>query len=195
MNNKPASLSFDDYARAAKALGCDVPMIQAFAQVESTGGGFWQFSDTDWRPKILFEAHWFHSLTGGTYDTTHTGISSPTWDKTLYLYGKKEYDRLDEACSLDREAGLKSTSWGKFQIMGFNYRRVGYEKLQDFVNAMYRSEADHLTAFCGFIQSDARLREALARHDYRTMALRYNGEGQIGIYAAKLQKAYEVLRG
>lgn len=195
MNNKPASLSLDDYARAAKALGCDMPIIQAFAEVESSGYAFWQFSDTDWRPKILFEAHWFHDLTNGKYDTTNPKVSSPTWNKALYVYGPKEYKRLDEACALNREAGLKSASWGKFQIMGKHWARVGYTRLQDFINAMYRSEGDHLQAFCGFILTDPILYGALIQHDFRTMTLRYNGEGQIGIYAAKLQQAYDVLRG
>ena len=192
---KPKELTHEDYNSAAKSLGCDMPIIQAFAEVESSGYGFWEFSDDDWRPKILFEARWFHNLTNGEWDATHPNISSEKWDRSLYAYGKKEYDRLDEACALDRVAGLQSASWGKFQIMGFNYRRGGYNKLQDFINAMYRSEADHLTAFCGFIKSDAKLHEALIRHDYRTMALRYNGSGQVGIYAAKLQQAYEILRG
>lgn len=192
--NKPTPLFFDDYSSAAKLLGCNVAMIQAFAEVESSGGGFWQFSDDDWRPKILFEAHVFSRLTDHKYDNLHPNISSEKWNKDLYLYGKREYRRLDEACVLNREAGLQSASWGKFQIMGFNYRHVGYEKLQDFVNAMYRSESDHLKAFCGFILSDAKLRGALAQHDFRTMALRYNGAGQVNIYANKLRQAYKILK-
>jgi hypothetical protein len=49
----------------------------------------WQFSDTDWRPKILFEAHWFHKFTNGIYDKSHPNISSSVWNKELYYYGKK----------------------------------------------------------------------------------------------------------
>lgn len=191
---RPASISSSDFEMAAKILGCDTAIIRAFAEVESSGFGFWQFADDDWRPKILFEARWFHNLTAGKWDKSHPQISSASWNTALYAYGKKEYARLDEACALDRAAGLQSTSWGKFQIMGFNYQRVGYEKLQDFVNAMYHSEADHLKAFCGFISSDEKLRVALVQHDFETMALRYNGAGQIGIYAMKLQQVYEVLR-
>lgn len=192
---KPKALEIADYEAAARILGCDTNIIRAFSEVESSGYGFWQFADDDWRPKILFEARWFHGLTAGKWDQSHPKISSESWNPALYAYGKKEYARLDEACSLDRAAGLQSASWGKFQIMGFNYRRVGYEKLQDFINAMYSSEADHLKAFCGFISSDAKLHGALAQHDFEVMALRYNGAGQVGIYASKLQQAYEVLRG
>lgn len=191
---KPTPISSADFEMAAKTLGCDAAIIKAFAEVESSGYGFWQFSDTDWRPKILFEAHWFHKFTNGKYDTSHPKISSETWNPALYAYGKKEYARLDEACALDRTMGLQSASWGKFQIMGFNYRRVGYEKLQDFINAMYRSEADHLKAFCGFIRSNATLHGALAQHDYHTLALLYNGVGKVEIYSKKLQRAYEALK-
>ena len=114
---KPKALTDNDYKFAAEELDCEPALIKAFAEVESSGYGFWQFSDTDWRPKILFEAHWFHTFTNGIYDKSHPNISSPVWNKALYYYGKKEYNRLDEACSLNREAGLKSASWGKFQIM------------------------------------------------------------------------------
>lgn len=188
---KPPALTDSEYRDAAQMLGCDVPSIKTFAQVESAGYGFWQFSDTDWRPKILFEAHWFSNLTGGMYDTSHPGISSPTWDKTLYVYGPKEYKRLDEACALNRPAGLQSASWGKFQIMGFNYYRAGFNKLQDFINAMYASEAEHLKAFCSFVMADKKLLEAIKQHDFDTMALRYNGAKAKAIYSGRLRQSYQ----
>ena len=190
---KPASLTAADYENASKLLGCDKTVIQAFAEVESSGYGFWQFSDTDWRPKILFEAYWFSQLTGGIYDKTHPEISSPVWNKSLYMYGKKEYNRLDEACSLNRSAGLQSASWGKFQIMGFNHVRCGFVNLHDFINAMYKSEAEHLKAFCAFVSADKKLIDAIRNHDFRIMALRYNGSGAVDIYSSRLQDIYKNL--
>lgn len=192
---KPAPLTDKDYENASKILHCETAIIKAFAEVESSGYGFWQFSDTDWRPKILFEAHWFHNFTGGIYDESHPRISSKTWDKSLYIYGKEEYSRLEEACSLNRIAGLQSASWGKFQIMGFNYFRCGYSRLQDFINAMYRSETDHLDAFCGFISSDKKLLKALQEKDFTVMAYRYNGSGAVDAYSKKIRDTYMALGG
>jgi len=188
---KPKALTDNDYKFAAEELDCEPAIIKAFAEVESSGYGFWQFSDTDWRPKILFEAHWFHKFTNGIYDKSHPNISSPVWNKELYYYGKKEYNRLDEACALNREAGLKSASWGKFQIMGFNYSRCGYRILQDFINDMYHSELGHLNAFIGFILSDIKLLAALRTKDFVTIALRYNGSGNVKTYADRIESAYQ----
>lgn len=192
---KPAPLEDRDFYEAAELLECDIKIIKAFAEVESSGYGFWQISDNDWRPKILFEAHWFSKLTGGKYDNIHPNISSPVWNKSLYLYGKKEYNRLDEACILNRSAGLQAASWGKFQIMGFNYFRAGFGNIQDFINAMYKSEAEHLKSFCNFVMADSKLLTAIRERDYTTMALQYNGSGQVAIYAKKIQDIYDALEG
>jgi hypothetical protein len=192
---KPRELSHEDYRSAAELLGCDIAIIQAFSKVESSGYGFWQFGTDEWRPVILFEAHYFSRLTNHVYDESHPKISSRTYDGTLYLYGKHEYDRLDEACSLDRSAGLQSASWGRFQIMGANWERAGAESLQDFINKMYsiknNSEADHLDAFCHFILSNSDLHNALIQHDFITMARLYNGSGAVQGYSQKLKKAYD----
>lgn len=191
---KPKALTDDDYKQTAKDLQCEPALIKAFAEVESSGYGFWQFYGDDWQPKILFEALWFHRLTNGTYDKSHPKISSPVWDKSLYLYGKREYDRLDEACVLNREAGLQSASWGKFQIMGFNYSLCGYSKLQDFINDMYRDEQGHLKAFTGFIKAKPSLLKAVQNGDFSKMALYYNGESAVPIYSRKLSDAYKAFK-
>lgn len=187
---KPEALADQDYEAAAEALGCEKQLIKAFAEVESSGYGFLKFSDNDWRPKILFEALWFHKLTNGVYDKTHPNISSSVWDRSLYHYGTKEFDRLDEACALNRAAGLQAASWGKFQIMGFNYSICGFSKLQDFINAMYKDEQEHLQAFIGFIKAKPALLQALKDKDYRKMALYYNGAGAVDVYSKRLEEAY-----
>lgn len=191
----PRALSKNDYSNAAAILGCDSAVIQAFAEVESSGFGFWQFGADDWRPVILFEAHYFSRLTNHIYDDSHPQISSRVYDRTLYFYGRREYDRLDEACSLNRVAGLQSASWGRFQIMGANWERAGAESLQDFINKMFsvknHSEADHLDAFCHFILSDTALHNAVVQHDFVAMARLYNGPGAVQVYAEKLERAYD----
>ncbi len=185
------SLTDADYQKAAALIGCDVPAIKAVSEVESSGSGFLP----DDRPRILFEAHIFSRLTTGIYDKDHPGISSPFWNRTLYKGGVKEHDRLGEACALNRKAGLQSASWGRFQIMGFNYSSCGFKELQDFINAMYRSEADHLVAFIAFIQGrglDGRLRD----HQWDLFARGYNGAAYAeNHYAEKLAKAYALHGG
>jgi len=187
---KPIELTDNDYENAAKELLCDVALIKAFASVESSGNGFIEFSETDWRPKILFEAYWFSNLTNHQYDKDYPDISSSVWNPKLYCYGKAEYERLDKACTLNREAGLQASSWGKFQIMGFNYKICGFVKLQDFINAMYKDEVEHLKAFVNFIKSKSVLWEALKNNDFEKMALYYNGSKQVPIYSERIKIAY-----
>lgn len=174
-----------DYARAASALGAEVAMVRAFAEVESSAAPFWDNGPVP----ILFEAQWFHHFTGGKYDQSHPGISCPVWDKTLYKGGLAEYDRLREAAALDREAALKSASWGAFQVMGFNYADLGYATITDFVVAM-GTTTGQIDSFVKFIQKN-QLTTAIRNRDYETLARVYNGPAAVEEYAPRLEKAYE----
>ena len=139
-----ALLVEQDYIDASKLLNCEVSAIKAVTQVESGGYGFLP----DDRPKISFEAHYFHNLTGGKYDVSHPNISSPIWDRKLYKGGALEYTRLAEAQKLDSTCALESASWGMFQIMGGNFHSCGFNTVQDFVTAMQKDSRSHLMAFC-----------------------------------------------
>ena len=174
-----------DYQGAAWYLGCDVAAIKAVASVES--GRYGAFLDTG-EPVILFERHVFHRETGGLYSELHPKISN----RRPGDYGKvsRQHSRLSEAASLNREAALRSASWGLFQIMGFNHRLTGHETLQGFVNAMYRSAADHLRAFIRFIESEG-LDGKLRHHQWAAFAARYNGPGyRKNGYDEKLESAF-----
>jgi len=173
-----------DYEEAAAILGCEVAAIKAVAEVESSGSGFLE----DGRPKILFEAHIFSRLTDHKYDKSDPDISSFSWNRSLYT--KDEHKRLEKACAINRSYGLQSASWGKFQIMGFNYSLCGFSRLQDFINAMYKSEKEQLKAFCEFIKTQ-KLERFLKEKDWGGFALRYNGKSyKENKYDEKLEKEY-----
>ena len=184
--NPMQGLTDDDYAAAATALDLDVATIKAVADVESPGSAF----DTLGRPRILFERHYFHRLTGGRYDRLHTRISA----KASGGYGKfsAQYGKLEEAYALDSDAALSSASWGRFQIMGSNFRAAGFTSVRQFVQALSRSEAAHLKAFVSFVASDKVMIAALRRHDWAAFAKSYNGKGyRQNLYDDKLKSAYE----
>lgn len=180
----PAPLTNADFERAAAKLGCSVPAIRAVAQVESLGGGYLP----DGRPKILFERHKFHKYSKGKWSATHSHIS---WPKAGgYKGGAREYDRLEEAIALDRNAALLSASWGAFQIMGFNYKVVGFSDVESFVTAMVESSSRQLDAFVAFIKSN-RLDDELRRLDWAGFARGYNGASyHINKYDEKMANAY-----
>lgn len=179
-------LSDEDFNRAAEELGVDSAKIRAVDEVESRGKGFLESGE----PVILFEAHWFSRFTDGKYDGDYPNISSPKWDRSLYKGGQAEHGRLQKAADLNRSAALKSASWGRYQIMGFNWRECGYRRLQQFINAMYENEAKHLEAFIGFMKSQE-LAGPLQDGDWATFARRYNGPGyKKNNYHNRLQEAY-----
>jgi hypothetical protein len=156
-------------------------------EVESAGEGFFD----DGRPKILFEAHWFGRLTSHAYDKSNPHLSSSTWDRSLYKGGKAEYERLAAAIALDAEAALKSASWGKFQIMGFNHDACGFARVDHYVSAMHISEGQHLMAFVSYCEA-----KGLARHlvnrQWADFARKYNGPRyKENKYDEKLQRAYQ----
>lgn len=176
-----------DYTRAAQLLGCETAAVRAVAALESAGDGFLE----DGRPKVLFEAHVFSRLTGHRFDDKYPEISSRAWNPALYIGGAREHDRLARAAALDREAALQSASWGKFQLMGFNWKRCEFGSLQDFVAAMYRSDGEQLTAFCHFIKSMG-LDDELRRHDWPGFARGFNGPMYASNhYDTRLSKAFD----
>ena len=180
----PTPLTNQDYERAARSIGCTVAAIRAVAQVESAGNGFL----ADGRPKILFERHIFFRESGRKFSDTHPHISWPKGGG--YLGGAKEYDRLHEAIGLDRKAALRSVSWGKFQVMGFNHALVGFPDLEDFVKKMVSGEPAQLDAFLGFIKANG-LADELIRRDWAGFARGYNGEGYRKFkYDTKMADAY-----
>ncbi|MFC4688646.1 N-acetylmuramidase family protein [Epilithonimonas pallida] len=176
-------LTEQDYVNAAKELNCEVAAIKAVAEVESLDGGF----QSDGKPKILFERHKFNEFTKEKYSKEYPDISN----ERPGGYTKNEHLRLEKAAKLDRTAALKSASWGRFQIMGFNFAMVGFSTLQDFINAMYRSEADQLKAFVQFIKAN-KLDDELRDKRWSDFARIYNGKNfHINEYDKRMAVAYK----
>jgi peptidoglycan hydrolase-like protein with peptidoglycan-binding domain len=175
-----------DYVAAAALLKCEIAAIKAVAEVESRGAGFLP----DGRPKILFERHKFHKFTGGKYDAGHPGISSKS-PGGYGAAGNHQWDRFNEAFALDPSAAIQSCSWGKFQVMGFNFAVCGFANIDDFRTAMETSEGEHLKAFCNFISGN-NLAGALRNRQWATLASGYNGaDYKINQYDTKLAAAYK----
>lgn len=208
-------LSDDDFEQVADALGCETAQIRAVWEVESGGGWFTDvradilaldgpggFIDGPHLPKILFEAHKFDSFTGGAYRKSHPNLSSPVWNRALYVGGAGEWERLYRAMQLDREAALKSASVGGAQIMGFNYKPAGFDTVEAFWEAMKTSERAHLDAFAAFIRNAGligALRQISTFHaDCIPFAKGYNGSGywrHDPPYNVRIARAYKKWKG
>lgn len=142
--------------------------LLAVLAVESRGCGFLP----DRRPKILFERHWFHKLTGGRYGAAHPDLSDPS--PGGYLGDAAEYTRLERAVTLDADAALQATSWGAGQVMGFHHADLGHPDVHSLVAAMQSGEDAQLHAVVGFLIARC-LPQAMRAHDWATVARVYNG--------------------
>lgn len=196
--------SEEAFQLTATNLGINTRTIKAFAKVESGPHGAFLQSLPGQPPVILYERHKFHQFTDGRFDQYSITIN----DQIYYLssvnpggYGPVsiQHDKLDAAVKLNREAALRSCSYGLFQLMGFNYSICGYDSLQRFINAMWQSVDDHLWAFATFVTSNRKtvngksLIQALRETppDFLTAALIYNGPKQArNGYSIKFKKAY-----
>ncbi len=177
-------LTTADFERAAKLLDCSVAAIRAVCAVEAPKGGFLPSGE----PTILFERHIFSRRTNKKYDQSNLGISDPK--PGGYVGGQFEHVRLAQAVALDRDNAMQSASWGKFQIMGFNWQACGYPSLQAFINAMYQSEGAQLDAFIGFVKSQG-LADELRDGRWADFARKYNGPNfAINQYDYKLAEAF-----
>jgi hypothetical protein len=182
-----------EYQHAADRLGVDLATVKAIAEVESAGDGFFP----DGNVKTLFEGHHFYRLTKGKFADSHPDLCFPKWDRTSY--GKTwqaERARFERAWGLDPDAALKSCSWGRFQIMGFNHKACGFAYVTAFADAML-TEIGQLMAFVAFVRSNPKLLAAAQARDWDDFARIYNGPGYAAPagrdndYDVKLERAHK----
>jgi len=163
-------LSEAGLAKAAGDIGVGLPALWAVMTVETRGCGFLP----DRRPRILFERHVFHRRTGGKYAARAPEVSQPTAGG-YGAAGAQQYERLQTAIGLDRQAALESCSWGLGQVMGFNARDAGYASAEAMVEAMCESEDAQFLAMIDFIIR-SRLAGYLQASDWANFARAYNGK-------------------
>ena len=185
----------EDFTQVAELLGCEPAALKAVQQVETGGrGGFF----SPGRPAILFEGHifWTQLKKRGSnpedYVKGNENILYPKWEKGHYKGGIGEYDRLEQARKINREAADASASWGMFQIMGFTYAACGEESIESFVRSMCESEFKQLLLTANFIKKNSQMLQALQARDWAVFAKCYNGPAYAqNRYDVKLEAAYQ----
>lgn len=180
----------------ANRLGIEPALLKAVQIVEAAGrDGFL----SDGRPQILFEGHIMYKEFHKKFPDRDLDylckrfsmIFYPKWDKSKYFGGLGEYKRLELAKEIDEECALKATSWGMFQIMGFNHNLCGCKDVFDFVHKMSESHEKQLELMYYFMNNSGCLKE-LKEKDWAGFAKKYNGPGYAqNAYDQKLRNAYE----
>lgn len=147
-------LSDLDYLIAAMQLGVSASAIKAVAMIESNGEGF--------------------TSTG----IVKTRLESQFLSKYQTASGKapKSFLTFASAYAYDASSAILSTSFGEFQVMGFNYKAAGYTTPQAYYNAVKNSAVSQLNSFVGFVKVN-KLAQYLKDQNWAGFAYRYNGPG------------------
>lgn len=165
-----AALDPKGMAGFAARLGVSVRQLAAVAKVEAAGSGF----DTNKRPKILFERHKFHQMTGGRHSVS--GFSNPRPGG----YGENSWGKLLDALAVGEvDAAFMACSWGKFQVMGQYWNVFGYASAYALALSTVACESGHYELLVHYVEAN-RLQDAMAAlsadpDSCRAFAKAYNG--------------------
>lgn len=186
-----------------RAIGLTEDHVRAIMAVEAAGRGF----DKEGRVKMLFEPHVFwrrlsrranengkvrYYPTEKRARAISEGLAYANWGERHYP--ADSYPRLIAAMAIDEAAAIESASWGLGQIMGENYRLVGFGSAREMVTAFAADEEAQLAAMVAFVKATG-IADAARRGDWAAFAKRYNGPGyKKNRYDEKLAAAYAYWR-
>ena len=169
-----------DLVATAERLGCSLAQIEAVRVVESADSGF----DRHGRPKILFERHKFHRMTGGEFSPAFFSQSvSGGYTRDADGNGLDDsWDKLSAAIATGAvDAAFQSCSWGAFQVMGEWWDELGYPSPFAMAWTAAQSEGDHLEMLARYIEHfdlQDELRSVTSNPaSCRPFAAAYNGPG------------------
>ena len=179
-------LKESDLMAGAKRLGVSVNVIKAIAEVETQGAGFL----ANGKPKILFERHRMYFYLNKKYGKTKANQLMAQYPSIVnsktggYQGGTAEHTRLSLAKQIDAECALQSASWGRFQLMGENWKELGYASVQEFVTQHEQSEGLQFEAFLRYCETKSgeiddknwTLLDALRQENWHVVFSLYNGK-------------------
>lgn len=195
-NGKGTLISNEVYEKEAKRIGIEVAMIQAIAKQESKRNSFWE----EGQATILFERHKMWEYLKKDLNKTDEELiklkeqDSSIVNNTAGGYGKysEQYTKLEKAKKLDYTTALKACSWGKFQVMGFNYA-VKYSSPEEMEKAVNMCELQQFYFFLGYLENTSGMIQAIKNKNWESIASKYNGsnwKNQNPDYAINIEKYY-----
>ncbi len=98
-----------------------------------------------------------------------------------------EYEVFRCAQLIDEIAAYKSISMGLPQIMGFNYKKAGFNSAEEMYRAFWASIEEQLNGMFAFFGTA--MKKYLREDRFFEFARLYNGEGKAATYAKKIAEA------
>ena len=171
----------NEIKQVVEPFNIDPYFAYAVAMVESNGRGY----RNNGFPIIRFEKHVFIKY------LKKNKAAQQLIRKAENLRGSG-WDAYQAALKIDSTYAKLATSFGMFQIMGFNHTVVGYETVDKFVAAMEESVENQIVAFCIFVMAN-HLQNAIKNKKFADFAIKYNGPNYLmSSYDTKLEDAYNV---
>lgn len=185
---------FDPAARAAITklagqFGLEPAALLAIAEVESGGQVF-----DGGKPLIRWEGHYFYRLLSEDHAKRQQAVDAGLASKAVGGVPNPKtqaarYALLQKAEQIDQDKALMSCSWGLGQVMGENWTALGYQSVQELVQAC-DTVGGQVDLMARFIKENG-LIGVLKNHDWKAFTKRYNGEGGIKKgYPQKIEDAY-----
>ena len=110
------------------------------------------------------------------------------------IYGSfdQQFERLDRAKRINKEAAYKAFSSSKYQILGENHDSLGYDTAEALFNDL--SDPDNqLSVFVKYMQANPEALKALRNTDFDKFSKLYNGKNSLPSYVAELTQHYNRL--
>jgi hypothetical protein len=150
----------------AEQSGFEVPALLSFMEVETGGNGF---DETTGKILIQFEPIWFRRK--APY------APSGKWSVNGVEKQSKEWQAFNDAFKKNPDAAMQATSIGLGQIMGLHWKRLGYKSVGSMWDDAKKGIDRQVYQLVTFINTDNKLQDALANHDWTKVATIYNGSG------------------
>lgn len=164
--------------------GIDWKMLAAFIKTETGGRGF---DEATGKLIIQFEPAWFRKK--APY------APSGLWSVNKVDVQAKEWKAFNDAFSKNADAAMQATSIGIGQIMGFNYKLLGFDSVGAMWDNAKQGIEQQIDQICKFIIGTPAILAAIIRKNWEQIATIYNGKGYKEIarkYGRKLDYAQEM---
>ncbi|MEI7486287.1 MAG: N-acetylmuramidase domain-containing protein [Chryseobacterium sp.] len=174
--------------KISKAFNFELAVMLSFIEVETGGQGF---DSKTGKIIIQFEPSW--------YKKKAPYAPSGLWSLNKVDVQAKEWPAFTNAFKLNENAAMESTSIGLPQIMGFHYKRLGFNSVGEMWDHAKESLENQIWQLAKFIDTDKNLKKAILNKDWFTIAKIYNGAGFLELarkykrepYNISMEKAYK----
>jgi len=191
----------------ADTLRIPLATMVAVIAAESSGKPF----SPDNRLTIRFEVHIFHRHWGAKNQAIFDrhfqaeGFRNHKWRQdpnaawvAVHTSQEREHEVLEFARGLDDTSALLSISMGLGQVMGFNFRQLGYESVQEMFETMSRSVHAQILGIFDFVtgtNGTSPAIQALQSGDLLGFATIYNGSGNALTYEGIMEDYVAIFNG